>query len=150
VNEITLTVGGSIDLVLRSPPAAEGHAIVTAICDGFRAKGTDMAYTLPADKMVAVRVDYVDAEGHPATVDGAVTWDSSAPEIATVAVDPTDSQNAEITPGSSLGTAQISATADADLGAGTRELVTLLDVTIVAGEAVAGVISPTGDPQPIP
>ena len=49
-----------------------------------------------------------------------------------------------------LGQVQITATADADLGEGTRELVTLMDVTIVAGEAVAGVIQPLGEATPIP
>jgi hypothetical protein len=41
------------------------------------------------------------------------------------------------------------ATADADLGDGVRELNTLLDVTLVAGEAVTGTINVVGDPQPI-
>jgi hypothetical protein len=39
---------------------------------------------------------------------------------------------------------QITATADADLGAGVRNLVTVCDITIVAGEAVAGTIAPIG------
>ena len=46
------------------------------------------------------------------------------------------------------GTAQITATADADLGEGVRELITLLDVNVVAGEAVAGTISVVGSAQP--
>ena len=148
-NEITLTIGGSLDLVLRQPPA-EGRARVTALFEGFAAEGTDMAYTLPGDKLVTMRVDYVDADGHPATVDGEVTWASSAAEIADVQVDAGDSHICTVTPGTTLGTAQITATADADLGAGVRELITTLDVTVVAGEAVAGTISPVGDPQPLP
>ena len=151
MNEVTLTLGGSVELLLRPAPL-EGACFVSTYYEGLTvtAKGTEMAYTLPADKFVTVRVDYVDAAGHPATVDGPVTWETSAAEVATVEVDGSDSQVCRITPGTTLATAQISAHADADLGSGTRALVTTLDVTVVAGEAVAGTISPTGEPQPLP
>lgn len=109
-----------------------------------------MAYTLPSDKLVMVRVEYVDSHGNPANVDGDVTWDTSAPEVATVDPDAGDSRLCTITASGTLGTSQISAHADADLGSGTRALVTILDVTTVAGEAVAGTISPVGEPAPIP
>ena len=150
MNEITLTLGGSVELLLKPAPL-EGRVYVTVFYEGFTATGvSDMAYTLPADRMIVVRVDYVDAAGNPAQVDGEVTWDTSAPEIATVDPDEGDSHQCTVTPGGTIGTVQISAHADADLGSGTRELVTMLDVTTVAGEAVAGVISPVGEPQPIP
>ena len=108
-----------------------------------------MAYTLPADHLVVVRVDYVDSQGHPASVDGAVGWSATPTNIVNVTVDPEDSQICTITPASQLGTAQVVATADADLGDGVRNIITTMDVTVVAGEAVSGTISPTGSPQPI-
>jgi hypothetical protein len=148
-NSISVTFGGAIELILKPPPR-EGRVIVTATCDHFQAKGTDMAYTLPGGMQVHVRVDYVDANGHPAVVDGAVTWDSSAIDVVSVSADPVDTQNAVVVAGATLGTAQISATADADLGAGVRNVITIFDVTVVAGEAVSGTISPVGDPEPIP
>jgi hypothetical protein len=152
VNALTLTLGGQIEVLLRTSAEETLFAIVTARYSGFtvRAKGDRMAYTLAADKMVSVRVDYVDAQNNPATVDGPVTWDTSAPDVVSVVADQSDSQVCSITAGTQLGTAQVTARADADLGQGTRELITTLDVTIVAGEAIAGVISPTGDPQPKP
>jgi len=101
-----------------------------------------MAYTLPNDKQVTVQVTYEDAKGNPATVDGEVTWASSDEDIATVEVDDTDSTKAVITPGDTLGNSQITATADADLGAGVREIICTMDLTTVAGEAVVGRISP--------
>jgi hypothetical protein len=126
------------------------EVVVTATFRGFSAKGGDgMAYTLPSDMYVTLRVDYVDAHNHPALVDGDVTWSSSAPGVADVEVDPADSQQCKIIAGATLGTAQITATADADLGAGVRNISTIMDVTVVAGEAVAGVISPVGEAQPI-
>jgi hypothetical protein len=150
-NSLTLTLGGSVELVLRQPPP-DIECVIETRYEGFtaRGKGFSMAYTLPADKMITVRVDYVDAQGHPAVVDGDVSWDSSAPEVATATVDPGDSHLCTIVPGTTLGTTQVSAHADADLGSGVRALVTTLDVTTVAGEAVAGTISPVGDPQPLP
>lgn len=105
-------------------------------------------FNLPDDKAVAVQVFYVDAHNHPAVVDGAVTWSSSDETIATVTVDPADSTKARVAAGAGLGQVQITAKADADLGAGIRELLTMLDVTVVAGEAVSGVIQPTSDPVP--
>lgn len=107
-----------------------------------------MAYNLPDGNLVVVAVGYVDAQGDEAEVDGDVAWASSEDAIATATVDPDDSAICTIS-SVSLGTAQISATADADLGDGTRSLVCTLDVTVVAGEAVAGTIFPISDSEPI-
>ena len=151
-NTITLQIGGSLDLNLRVPePTPEGFTIITVQYGRFTAtaKGDQMAYTLPAGMMCSVQVAYVDANGNPASVDGEVTWTSSNDAIATAVVDPSDSTLCSISAIGGIGDAQITATADADLGGGTRELVTLLDVHIIAGEAVAGTISPVGEAQPI-
>lgn len=108
-----------------------------------------MAYTLSSGMLVEVKISYVDAKGNPAKVDGDVTWDSSDNQIAHIDVDQKDSAICTVSAIGGIGMAQITATADADLGDGVRELVTLFDVTVVAGEAVAGTISPVGEPQPI-
>ena len=107
-----------------------------------------MAYTLPSGMKVNVKVAYQDAAGNPAAVDGDVTWASSDDATATVLVDGADSMAAVVSATGPVGQAQITATADADLGAGVRELITIMDVSVVAGEAVAGVISPVGAAQP--
>ena len=117
-----------------------------------------MAYTLPADKQVRLQIAYVDSNGNPAKVDGAVTWESSDDGIARLEplvptqVDPNTPEGGVVmlVPGDQVGNCQISAHADADMGDGARPLVTLLDVTVVGGEAVAGTITPQGEPQPIP
>lgn len=109
-----------------------------------------MAYTLPADMQVEVKVSYVDASGNPAGVDGAVVWDTSDATIAKVVVNSADSTLCEVIAPGPVGNAQVTATADADLGAGTTPLITTLDVTVVAGQAVAGTISPVGPAEPIP
>ena len=128
------------------------HAKVTVTYGSFKATAEvdHMAYTLPIDKFIEVQIAYVDSHGNPAVVDGDVAWASSNPAVLAVVVDPADSTHATVTPQGGLSSAQVVATADADLGAGIRQIITTLDVTLVAGEAVAGTISVDGDPQPIP
>ena len=107
-----------------------------------------MAYTLPADMEVEVQVTYVDAEGNPASVE-TISWASDPPEIIGALVDPDDPSKLTITPVGPAGNGQVTATADVDMGAGVKALVTTMDITVVAGEAVAGTISPVGPPTPI-
>ena len=106
-------------------------------------------YTLPVDHSVLMQVSYTDARGNPATIDGDVTWESSDTSIISVTVDQADSTICRATPVGTVGQAQVTATCDADLGEGTRELVTLCDIEVVGGEAVAGSIQPVGEPEPI-
>jgi len=155
-NTIQIMFGGSIDLNLGlrwPPPRREIVPLLTARYQGFTvtARGHHMAYTLPDDHMVDVQVVWADAHGHPAQVQGDTTWASSDESIVTVAADSGDSTMCAISPSASanLGTAQVTATADADLGDGVTAVVATFDVTTVAGTAVAGTISPTGDAQPI-
>lgn len=146
---VELKLGGTLKIFMSEiEDVPEGSVIVTLTYDRFTItmEGTQMAYTLPADKQVQVQVRYVDANGNPATVDGDVEWESSDDSIATVTVDPGDSSIAMVVPGADIGQVQIIATADADLGAGVRELITTMDVSIVGGEAVAGTITPVGEP----
>ena len=112
-----------------------------------------MAYTLPADKQVQLKISYKDKNGNPASIDGAVTWESSDTGIARlepVASPQPDNATVMLVPGTQIGNCQVSAKADADLGSGVRELVTLLDVTVVGGEAVTGTIEPVGEAVPVP
>jgi hypothetical protein len=53
-------------------------------------------------------------------------------------------------PMGTVGQAQVTAIADADLGDGTRELVCSAEVEVIGGEAVGGSITPVGEPSPIP
>jgi hypothetical protein len=145
---VDFQLGGTLKFTIEN---ARPICMVTLRYDGFTltARGDDMAYTLPNDKMVAIKVSYVDSKGHPATVDGPVQWASSNTNVATVEVDSQDSQQAKIFPGDEVGQVQITAGADADLGVGVTTLITTMDLTVVGGQAVAGIIEPVGPPQPI-
>lgn len=149
--ELQFSLAGTLKLLFEPPQTRRGGAMVTLTCDGFSvtAKGEAMSYKLPADKRVHVKVSYVDAGGNPALVDGDVEWNSSDENIAIVDADETDTSLALVTP-IDVGQVQISAIADADLGDGVRQLVTIMDVEIISGEAVAGVITPVGEPEAKP
>jgi hypothetical protein len=161
---ITLSVDRSLELhvdarirITAEPIAAAPLVRLSTTAGGITTThtgATNMAYTLPSDKTVKLQIGYVDVNGNPATIDGVVTWESSDPTIADVTSLPVTKGAAgsvvQLTPGSAIGNCQISAKADADLGAGVRELVTLLDVTVVGGEAVTGTITPVGEPTPKP
>jgi hypothetical protein len=104
----------------------------------------DMAYILGDDKKVQCSVAWVDKKGKPAVVDGAPAWASSDDSVCAVADVAADGMSATLV-GGDPGGAQINVMADADLGAGVREVVATLDVQVVAGEAVAGTLTP-GEP----
>jgi hypothetical protein len=99
-----------------------------------------MALVLTATQQAALSFTVVDAKGNPASIDGTPTWSSVDP--STVMVEPaTDGMTAVVkavgpvtTPGTSV---QVSVSVDADLGAGVTPLVGTLDVSVLAGTAVA-------------
>jgi hypothetical protein len=143
---------GGVLKIRKKKPKKKLRAKFTVTYERFTitAWSDEMAYTLASDTQVHVKVSYVDANNNPATVDGDVTWESSNPDIVNVIVDPADSTLATVQAIGGTGTAQVTATADADLGTGIRELVTPMDVTVVAGEAMSGTIEPVGSAEPIP
>ena len=145
---VEFKLGGTLRII-ADEPADEGHALVTLRYDNFQvtAIGDHMAYTLASGMQVHVKVAYVDAAGNPATVDGPVDWESSDEAVATVT--PEDLDTAVVKAIGPTGQVQITAIADADLGQGVREIITPMDVTVAAGEAVAGTISPVGPAEPI-
>ena len=100
--------------------------------------------TLPDDKVATGTIAYVDAKGNPAQVEGAPVWTSSDDTVVSLSVS-ADGFSATVTPGA-LGTAQITVKADADMGAGVTEIITIGDIEVVAGAAVAGNLSFTVGP----
>lgn len=112
---------------------AVGSIAVTCI-----PKGTIM-FSLPDDQTANAAVAYVDTKNQPAKVDGAPMWSSSDDNVLTVAA-ASDGMSAVVTP-VNVGTAQVKVEADADLGAGLVPIVSLVDVDVVAGQAVAGNVS---------
>jgi hypothetical protein len=104
-------------------------------------------YTLPNDKQVTLKVEFLDAKGSPAKVDS-VVWSTDNADIAEVTVSTGNPQIANLKAGTATGLAQVIVTADADLGDGIKEIICTMDVEVVGGEAVVGTISPASEPVP--
>jgi len=150
VNELRLEIVFTNPLsVMEVAAPALGQQQLTLTYEQFTitAIGEHSMFTLPADHTVLMQVTYVDAKGNPATIDGNVTWESSDASIVSVTVDTGDSSICRAMP-VAIGQAQITAACDADLCAGVRELLTLCDIEVIGGEAVAGVIQPLGELEP--
>jgi hypothetical protein len=99
-----------------------------------------MALILTDVQKVTLAVAFVSAKGNPAVVDGLPVWGTSDATVLSV-VPAADGLSADVVAVGPLGTAQVSVTADADLGEGVRALVGTLDVTVIASEAGAIVIN---------
>ena len=153
MNQLELFFGAPLRIVVTHEDATAPAVIakLTITFENFVITATGgVMYTLPADKQVKMQIAYVDAAGNPAAVDGLVVWQSSDTTIVVATVDVSDSTIVAVTPGGAIGQAQITATADVDLGAGVTPLITTADITVVAGQAVAGTITPIGSPVPFP
>ena len=102
---------------------------------GYSVGGEQMALTLSVVQQAKLSISAVDAKGNPAPVEN-VVYETSDPQIILVGVDPNDETKAVVA-ARNIGTGQVTVTADADIGEGTKELMGLLDVEVVAAEAVA-------------
>ncbi len=88
----------------------------------------------------AVSVAAVDKKGKPATVQSPV-WASTDATVATVTQDAVDPLKAAIS-AQAPGVAQITCTADADLGDGVTSITANLDLSVIGGQATGFVITP--------
>ena len=110
-----------------------------------------MALTLTSVQQSKLSISAVDAKGNPAPVEN-VVYETSDLQIIVVGVNPNDETKAVVA-ARTVGTAQVTVTADADIGEGVKELMGLLDVEVVAAEAVALAIEagvPEDQPSPPP
>jgi len=104
-----------------------------------RKRKADMSLILKDSQQFSASVRYVTAKGNQAPVDGIPEWSVSDPNVLTVEV-AGDGLSATVKALGPLGQCQVSNTADADLGEGTKSIIGTLDVDVVAGEAVAAII----------
>lgn len=96
---------------------------------------------------VKLTIDPRTAAGNLALVDGAPAFAVSDPEIATISADATNPNAAWLITTGKLGNVQVQVTADADLGAGVTTLTGVLDVEVIASQAVTLGIA-AGEPEP--
>ena len=109
-----------------------------------------MAATMQVKSYATVSVEWKDAGGNIVKVDGPTKWESSDSATLQVTVATGNPQIANLYAPGPVGTAQVQATADADLGEGTKAVTATLDVTVVSGEAVGGEIKFTQSGSQVP
>lgn len=112
------------------------------LIDGKKEEITNML--LPVSKKLPLSLEIVDAKGNPAAVDGAPFWDLTDAALGALTV-AADGLSAEFVPAGATGTLKVQVKADADLGAGLKELLGELELTLIGGEAVAIAIK-AGEP----
>lgn len=99
---------------------------------------------LTSEEKVSVVINAITPAGNPARFDGVPVWEVSDPMVAAVFPSP-DGLSAEIH-SVDFGQAMVTVTCDADLDVGeVRELVGMVDITVVEPEAVSMTVS-TGAP----
>lgn len=104
---------------------------------------------LTATQQCQLSISVTDAKGNPAQVEGAPVWSSSEAAFASVEAS-ADGMSAVVKSVGPVTTSpvQINVTADADLGEGVVPLVGLLEVSVIAGEAVnVGIVAGTPEEQ---
>jgi hypothetical protein len=121
----------------------------------FPTRGFSMSTVLPVTHFLPASVQPVDAKGNPAAVDGVAVWETSEPILATLEV-ADDGLSAKIVPTGVLGHVQIRVRADARMGPDVREISGLLEIELVAAEAVSLNVTAgepveiAAEPRPIP
>jgi hypothetical protein len=96
---------------------------------------------LKANEEFDVAVAFQDAAKNPANVQGVPAWASNNEAVLTVTPSE-DGLSAVCSTTGSVGSAQVSVSADADLGDGTTTITGVLDVEVLAGDAVLVVLNP--------
>lgn len=101
--------------------------------------------------------EFYTADNKPARVDGSPVWSVSNPDVAELI--PTASDFAVRVVAKAPGTCEVTATADADLGAGVRQMVLTATFTVPEPEAATGSLvvgeeevppAPEPTPEPVP
>lgn len=99
-----------------------------------------MSATMQTKTYATVSVQWKDSGGNIVKVDGPTKWESSAANILQCTVASGNPQIANLYAPGPVGTAQVMATADADLGEGVKAVTATIDVQVISGEAVGGEI----------
>lgn len=97
--------------------------------------------TLTVGGRATAHVQWNDANGQSAKVDGPTTWVSSDPLTLECVVATGNPLIANCYAPGPIGTVQIQATADADMGEGVRPVTSTIDITVIGGEAQGGDIT---------
>ncbi len=108
-----------------------------ATIDHFNVVTGDIKMLILTDTQeVDLAIKPVDKKGLPAQLDGMPIWVTSNVAICTV-IPAADGLSAVVKAAAAIGDVQISVAADADLGSGVTTITGVLDISVVAGQAVS-------------
>lgn len=102
---------------------------------------------------VDVTIKFVDSKGKPAKVDGVPTWSVDNTDVVDSLTPSDDGMSAKLHITDNVGAAQLTVTADADLGSGVTTITSVDTVSVIPGDAVAanftfGTVTPDTPPGP--
>lgn len=143
LNPLPINININFGAPPPQPTPPEIHGVFTWQQGDFIFRGENMANTMQAGSKAKLSVQWVDKFNNPAKVDGPTAWDTTDDTIATFTPDSTDPNalSGEVESVGPIGTVQIQATADADMGAGTQSITAICDISVIAGEASGGTIT---------
>lgn len=91
---------------------------------------------LKVTQKLPLKVEFKDAQGNPAQVDGLPKWAVTDEAAATLEV-AADGMSATLIPSGPISAFKVQVQADADLGEGVKEILGSLDIEMLGGEAVS-------------
>jgi hypothetical protein len=94
----------------------------------------DVANTLTVTQKVPVSVEFKDAKGNPAKVDGTPAWLTDNPNILQLTPS-ADGLSCDVQAVGVIGKANVQVTADADLGSGVENIIGTAEIEVVGGKA---------------
>ena len=151
MDSIAISFTTPLRVLLGSDKGAAPRAITTFQFDNYIFTGENMAATMSVGTIATVSVQWKDAGGNIVAVEkGTVKWASSDDTIARVEVSTGNPQIANVYAEDNIGTVQIQASGDADLGSGVQTVTASIDGTVIGGQAVGGDITFTQSPQQKP
>ena len=143
--KLEIAIGFTTPLRIVSDEAASYPPVITFESGAFSARGENMAATMQTGSYATVSVAWKDKGGNVVEVDATV-WESSDPAVCTVTAATGNPLIANLHAPGTVGVCKIMATADADLGEGYKAITAMLDVEVIAGQAVGGEITFTQSP----
>jgi hypothetical protein len=147
-DKVELSFGSPLRIEVVQVQSQTSRAVWTWQVGSLIYKGENMSSTMSAGTTAEATVMWIDSFGNPAKVDGPTKWESSDDLIVTVSATPGPPTNrAQVVSVGPIGPAQIQATADADLGDGVKSITAILDVVVISGQATAGTIELSTEPE---
>jgi hypothetical protein len=131
IDQIEVVISIETGLVVIGFRRRRKAKTITFLLEGKEITMLTLTETQKATLTLAIK----DAKGRPAKVDGVPVWNSSDVNVAIVTDISTDGLSA-VVKAAGPGICQVTATVDADLGTGVKEITGFLDVNVSGGEAV--------------